>query len=386
MLVRFVTAAVLASALAVAVADVETAARAPHGQKPAAAPAEQPPKPPKLWPPDAAALAKRRLNAEALPLFSSFEPVEITITADFKTVQRDRDVDSKTLYPGTLAIVTAGAAGPPIPIQLRTRGHVRRSTRVCEFAPLRLEFPKAAVKGTVFAGLDFVRLGTHCQSERIYQQYTLKEYLANRLLLTLTPRALRARLARVTYADTDAGKQPYTRLGIFFEDADDMAKRMEARELPVPRQVFSAVDQPSLLFMSLFQYMIGNTDYSIFSLHNVIMIDDAKGVRYVAPYDFDYSGLVYAHYATPAKGLGLASVRDRMYRGPCKTVAEVEQALQPFRDKQAELLALPASLPDFDDGHRRNAEKFLNEFFELTGRPDRIKKVFVTDCKPLDGM
>ena len=190
----------------------------------------------------------------------------------------------------------------------------------------------------------------------------------------------------MTYADTDAGRKPYTRLGIFFEDPDDMAKRMEARELPVPRQVFSYVDQPSLLFMSLFQYMIGNTDYSIFTLHNVIMIDDAKGVRYVAPYDFDYSGLVYAHYATPAKGLGLASVRDRMYRGPCKTVAEVEQALQPFREKQAELLALPASLPDFDDGHRRNAEKYLNEYFELIGRPDRIRKIFVTDCKPLDGM
>jgi len=386
MLVRFMTAAVLASALAVVVADVETAAQAPRSQKPAAAPGEKPPKPPKAWPLDADALAKRRRNAETLPLFASLEPLDITITADFKAVQRDRDVDSKTLYPGTLAIVKDGAAGPPIPIQLRTRGHVRRSTRVCEFAPLRLEFPKAGVKGTVFAGLDFVRLGTHCQSEGVYQQYTLKEYLANRLLLTLTPRALRARLARVTYADTDAGKKPYTRLGILFEDADDMAKRMEARELPVPRQVFSAVDQPSLLFMSLFQYMIGNTDYSIFTLHNVIMIDDAKGVRYVAPYDFDYSGLVYAHYATPAKGLGLASVRDRMYRGPCKTEAEVAQALQPFREKQAELLALPASLPDFDDGHRRNAEKYLNEFFELIGRPDRIKRVFVTDCKPLDGM
>jgi hypothetical protein len=386
MLVRFLTALVLASAVPAVLAGRGVPGQAPQPTKPATAEAGKQAKAPTVWPPDAEKLQKRRLSAETLPLFSGFEPVEITITADFKTVQRDRDVDSKTLYPGTLTIMTDGAAGPPIPIQLRTRGHVRRNPRTCEFAPLRLEFPKAAVKGTAFAGLDFVRLGTHCQSEDIYRQYTIKEYLANRLLLTLTPRGLRARLARVTYADTDAGKKPYTRLGIFFEDPDDMAKRMEARELAVPRQLFSAVDQPSLLFMSLFQYMIGNTDYSIFTLHNVIMIDDAKGVRYVAPYDFDYSGLVYAHYATPAKGLGLASVRDRMYRGPCKTAAEVEQALQPFREKQAELLALPASLPDVDDGHRRNAEKYLNEFFELIGRPDRIRKVFVTDCKPLDGM
>ena len=377
---RLATAMLLAAALAAPPGGGANAAQAPAPQAPAAA------KPPKTWPPDAEALAKRRANAEALPLFSDLEPLEITLTADFKTVQRDRDDDSKKLYPGTLAIMKDGAAGTPIPIEIRTRGHSRRDPRTCEFAPLRLEFPKGSVKGTIFRGLDFVRLGTHCQSEGVFQQYALKEYLANRLLFTLTPRALRVRLARVTYADTDAGKQPYTRLGIFFEDADDMAKRMEARELPVPRQVFSAVDQPSLLFMSLFQYMIGNTDYSIFTLHNVIMIDDAKGVRYVAPYDFDYSGLVYAHYATPAKGLGLASVRDRMYRGPCKTVAEVEQALQPFHEKQAELLALPASLPDFDEGHRRNTEKYLSEFFELAGKPDRVKKTFVTDCKPIVGM
>jgi hypothetical protein len=378
MLVRFATAVVVASALATVFAGVETAAQAPQAQKPAT--------PPKAWPPDAGRLETRRLAIEALPLFASLDPFDITITADFKAVQRDRDVDSKKLYPGTMAIVKDGAAGKPIPIQLRTRGHVRRNPRLCEFAPLRLEFPKDGLEGTVFAGLRFIRLGTHCQSEDVYQQYTLKEYLANRLLATLTPRAMRARLARVTYADTDAGKKPFTRFGIFFEDADDLAKRMEAREEQVERLMFGVLDQPSLLFMSLFQYMIGNSDYSIISLHNVMILRDAKHVRYAVPYDFDYSGLVNAHYALPAKGLGLASVQERMYRGPCKTEAEVSQALEPFRAKQAELLALPASLPGLDDSHRRNTEKYLNEFFELIGRPDRVRKIFVTDCRPIPGM
>jgi hypothetical protein len=386
MLARFLTALVLASAVPAALAGRAVPDEAPHSQKPATAEAGKQAKAPKPWPPDAETLRSQRLSIEALPLFSGVEPVEITITADFKTVQRDRDADSKKTYPGTLSIVKDGAAGPPIPIQLRTRGHVRRNPRTCEFAPLRLEFPKDGVTDAVFSGLDFVRLGTHCQSEAAYQQYTLKEYLANRLLLTLTPRAQRTRLARVTYADTDAGKKPYTRFGIFFEDADDVASRMEAREEKVNRLMFGVLDQPSLLFMSLFQYMIGNTDYSILVRHNVMIFRDAANVRYAAPYDFDYSGLVYAHYAVPAKGLGLVSVRDRMYRGPCKTEAEVEEALEPFRQKQAELLALPASLPDFDEGHRRNTEKYLNEFFELAGKPDRVKKTFVTDCKPIVGM
>jgi hypothetical protein len=388
MLARFLTAISVAVALAAMCAGGEAAAQAPQAQIPTAEPVGLKPKIPKPWPPSAETLEKDRLKAEALPLFASLEPIEVVITADFKTVQRDRNVQSKKLYPGTMAIVKDGAAGPPIPIELRTRGNVRRNPRLCEFSPLRLDLPKDKVKGTVFEGQGGIKLGTHCQSEGIYQQITLKEYLANRLHNALTPRSLRVRLARVTYADTDTGKKPSTRAGIFYEDADDMAARVGARELPVPRQMFQYVNQDALLFMSLFQYMIGNVDYSILTLHNVIMLDDVKGARLTVPYDFDYSGLVNAHYAVPAKGLEIPSVRDRLYRGPCKTEAEVNQALQPFRDKQAELLALVASMEPLglDEGQRKSTEKYLNEFFEIINKPDKVKRTFVTGCKPIGGM
>jgi hypothetical protein len=81
-------------------------------------------------------------------------------------------------------------------------------------------------------------------------------------------------------------------------------------------------------------------------------------------------------------------VRDRLYRGPCKTEAEVNQALQPFRDKQAEMLALVASMEPLglDEGPRKSTEKYLNEFFELINKPDRVKKMFVTDCQRIGGM
>ena len=383
MLARCLTAITLAAALAVAFAAAGTAA---HSDAPQAAPEAKQAKPEKPWPPDAATLEKRRLEAEALPLFASLEPIEITLTADFKTVQRDRDVNSKKTYPGTVTVTTGGIGGQPIPIQLRTRGHVRRNARLCEFAPLRLEFQKDAVKGTLFKGQGALKLGTHCQSEGVYRQYTLKEYLASRLLNVLTPRSLRVRLATVTYADSDAGKRPFTMPGILYEDADDMAKRTEARENAVQRLMFGALDQPTLLFMSLFQYMIGNTDYSILTLHNVIILKDTKGAYHPVPYDFDYSGLVSAHYAVVAKELGLSSVQERKYRGPCKTEAEIDQALQPFREKKDALLAVPGTLPGLDEGHRRNAEKYLNAFFETIARPDKVKTIFVTECRSMPGM
>ncbi len=362
---------------------------ATHAQAP---PASQPvqtaqqAKPPKAWRADADTLKQRRLEAEALPLFASLEPVDVTITADFKAVQRDRDVDSKKTFPGTISIGTGGVAGPAIPIQLRTRGHSRRSVRTCSFAPLRLEFAKDRVRETLFERQGAVKLGTHCQDSGVFQQYTLKDHLASRILNVLTPRSLRSRLARVTYVDSASGKKPFTRLGIFYEDKDDMAKRVEAREEPREGLLFGHLDLPTLLLMSLFEYMIGNTDYSIAALHNVVIVVDSTGVVYPAPYDFDSSGLVSAHYAVPTEFLKLASVRDRLYRGPCKTEAELEPVLEQFRAKKDEILALPAAMPDLDEGHRKNAEKYLIEFFDLISRPDKVKRTFVTECKFMAGM
>jgi len=396
MLARMLTASLLAAVLAVAFACLTPAiqvqaaqVQAPQAQQPAAAQPSQPAadaKVPKSWPPDAETLRKRRLEAEKLQLFSSFEPVDVTITADFKKVQKDRNVTSKTLYPGTLTVTTGGVAGPAIPIQLRTRGNVRRNPRLCDFAPLRLEFQKADVEGTIFEGQRAVKLGTHCQNPDTFGVYTLREHLANRIFQVLTPRSLRSRLVNVTYVDSTGGKAPFTKLGIFFEDVDDMARRMEAHEEARQGLAFRTLDQPSLLLMSLFQYMIGNTDYSIIALHNVKIVVDVERRLYAVPYDFDYSGLVEAHYARPAKVLDLVSVRDRMYRGPCKSEAELRPAIERFLAKKDEILALPAAIPGLEEKHRKNAEKFLNDFYETISRPDRVDRLFGKGCKPIAGM
>jgi hypothetical protein len=62
--------------------------------------------------------------------------------------------------------------GSPVSIelQLRTRGHVRRMYQTCEFAPLRLEFTKAHVKGTVFDDQRVLKLGTHCRNVTEFEQ------------------------------------------------------------------------------------------------------------------------------------------------------------------------------------------------------------------------
>jgi hypothetical protein len=104
------------------------------------------------------------------------------------------------------------------------------------------------------------------------------------------------------------------------------------------------------------------------------------------PYDFDLSGLVDTSYALLDKRLPIDSVRDRLYRGPCRTAAELEPALEKFRATKPQVLALYDSLPDLDPAYRRDAKKYLEEFYSLISRPDRVKKVLVDGCKRAPGM
>ena len=62
------------------------------------------------WP-DADALKARRAEAEARPLFSTTDPLEFTLTANFNAINKDRNPESTTRYPAVLTV--AGADGTP---------------------------------------------------------------------------------------------------------------------------------------------------------------------------------------------------------------------------------------------------------------------------------
>ena len=95
---------------------------------------------------------------------------------------------------------------------------------------------------------------------------------------------------------------------MFIEDDDDVARRMGGRITDQQRTARSAASTPRpITLMSLFEYMIGNTDMSMFRQHNIRLVQTPASVRYPVPYDFDYSGLVNTR-ATPSpdKQFGIA--------------------------------------------------------------------------------
>lgn len=342
-----------------------------------AVPAAKPKKPPisaQPWPDDDV-LAARRTEAENRQLFRDGPPLEITLTSEFGLINRERTPNNGKQFPGVLT-----ADGVEVPVKLGSRGHLRLKTSTCDFVPIKVDFPGKAPAGTVFEGQTTLKLGTHCRADGEADQYVLREYLSYKLTNLVTPLSFRARLARATYVDASSKKKLSTHNALFLEHENDVARRLSGRQAKVPHLLFSDFDKDALTTMMMVEYMLGNTDYSIWSLHNVVVVQDKKRRFFPVPYDFDSAGMVNVPYAAPDERLHIKSVTDRLYRGPCRTLEEFTAAAEPFRARRAEMFAAIDAVKDLDGKHRREMRVYLDSFFGRIETPQWIKRTFVDGC------
>ena len=375
MMKRVFLAAVLLAAAFTSITDAQAPTQAPKQ------PAKKNPLLKLIEPwPTPEAMTKRREDAEALPLFSGTEPVVFTLTADFKALNKDRNQESTKRFPGQLRMPGEGGKEVTLPVQLSARGHLRRMARTCDFVPLRVEFPKDGKSGTIFARQEELKLVVQCVKGADYEQYILKEYLAYRLSNVLTLKSFRARLARVNYVDQATGQPSGTRVAMFVEDVGDVAKRMEGRSVALPRLLFKDVDTDSLMPMMMFEYMIGNTDFSIYALHNVKLVQRPDKSIHTVPYDFDISGLVHPPYAAPDPALMLPSVKERLYRGPCRRQEPIDPYVANFVAKKDQLFALPDAIPGMTKKSKEDVREYLGDFYSAIKTTKDARRVFV-DCK-----
>lgn len=326
-------------------------------------------------------------KANARPLFAETAPIEFSLIANFNALQRDRDTLSTKRFAGTLVFRDSAGAERRLPVTLRTRGHFRLMTRNCRFVPIRIDFPDSGRKGTPFAGQTGIKLGTHCQNDdRRYDTYTRREYLSYKLFNIVTPMSFRARLATGTYIDSASGKNIATHTALFIESEADLARRMGGRVREMRGALFDDLEPEQLLRASLFQYLIGNTDFSWAALHNTRVVQMPNGTIYPVIYDFDFSGLVAAHYATPDPRMGIRKVTERRYRGPCRPLEDYVKAAQTFVSQKAAIMTAIETVPGATKDDREWNNQFLREFFERVEKPQDLKRHVVDQCEQRPGL
>ena len=298
-------------------------------------------------------------------LFASDAPLLLTLEADFNQLKKDREQESEE-RPARVILGGPGDGTLSLPATVRTRGNFRLRSDICAFPPLRLNFPTDSVAGTVFEGQDKLKLVTHCREWDSYEQNILEEYLAYRIYGQLTDIGFRVQLALINYVDTSGSSDTVSRLAFFIEAEDALAARLDGEMLEVP--VANPEDYPpqQIGLVNLFQFMIGNTDWSAVRFHNVKLI--RVGWEYLPiPYDFDFSGFVDTPYAGPNPLIAhrIQRVTQRLYWGVCSERIDFPALFSLFNERRDAILEIIRTQPGLNDRNIRLATRYLEEFYEI---------------------
>jgi hypothetical protein len=323
--------------------------------------------------------APARTSATRTParLFEAVEPLRFTLTADFDAIAKERG-DQKHNHAGVLAYVPPDGDSLALDVQLHTRGHFR--LRTCEYPPLKVGFDRQQVAHTIFAHQGSLKLVVQCRGSRSYANYLLEEYLIYRVYNLLTEKSFRARLASVTYVDAKGKRAPDTRYAFFLENDDRMARRNGDTVLAQKgvSQLDAEIFQMGVL--AVFQYMIGNTDWSVAGLHNIVVIQDSAAAVFPVPYDFDWSGVIWTPYAQPDSRLNIRTVRQRLFRGACRTAEELDPLFTPFRTHKDSIYALYRAQPGLEPGRVKQALDYYDDFYKTIDDRGKVKREFTNTC------
>jgi hypothetical protein len=323
------------------------------------------------------------------PLFADRGILEINIVAPMKTLMDVRP--DKSYLDGTLAYTQQDGTERRLAIKLRTRGNYRRDKEHCDFAPIRLNFSKPEVAGTLFDGQDKLKLVTQCKTgDGAYAKVVLREYLAYRLFQQLSDVSYGVRLLRIKYVDSDGGAG-ITRYGFVIEGEADVAQRNALQPVKAERLSAEEHDPARQNLVHLFEFMIGNTEYSLVNpepdkscCHNADILSATGGPPYVAlPFDFDFAGLVNAPYAEPNPRYPISSVRIRFYRGLCANNTLLPGTIDLFERKRDDVFRAIDELAGTSSSARRTlrwSRNYVDAFYYVIEDPDRVQQELLDKC------
>lgn len=320
------------------------------------------------------------------PLFQDHTVIDITITAPFPSLLKRRP--NEEYLPGTLAYSDADGSVVTLEIGIRTRGNFRRQPRICPFPPLRVNLDKSQTKDTLFHKQNKLKLVAHCRdnSDR-YEQGVIREYLAYQILNALTDISYRARLVRVTYIDSENKQKERVQYAFFIEHKDRVSKRIGLPEIVTPRIKAAQLEGAYSDLTSLFEYFIGNTDFSPIAgaegedcCHNTTLFGNEGEPIFAVPYDFDMSGLVDAPYAEPNPKFKISRVTQRLYRGRCTHIDNLDDSVRVFQEKHDEIFAIIANQSELSDKTRKAVTRFVEGFYKEINNPKKLDRGIRKKC------
>jgi hypothetical protein len=319
-------------------------------------------------------------SPDAQDLFIEDNVMNVTIESDFKNLVKKKGKNEyqpavfKYYMNDTIMLVRD--------ITIRPRGLSRK--RVCLFPPIKLNFPKEKAVTKQMEEFNKIKLVSDCKKSGPAEQFLLSEYMIYKMLNIITDYSFKVRLIHVTYIDTGGKYKPDSKYAFIIENKKQMAERLDAMAIDLKSIRDEYMEKTTLINTYIFEYLVGNTDWSVPASHNIQFLksnDAVKTEPYIVPYDFDLAGIVNADYAFPNPELGIKSVRDRLYMGICLPESDIKEGLKVYLEKKDEIYALYQNSDLLDKENKRSSIMYLNEFYDIIENEDKLAQHIFTACK-----
>jgi hypothetical protein len=186
-------------------------------------------------------------------------------------------------------------------------------------------------------------------------------------------------LARVSYRLEGDTSRVVERYGFFTENFASLAQRRGAAVASADPKL-AQLDTTELAMLELFEYLIGNADWSVIRRHNVVLLD-GSGHLTAVPYDFDFAGLVDAAYAAPPPQLRIAAVTQRVYRGFCRNDVDWAAVVARFEDERGAIDALVDGVPGLTETSRDHLHRYVASFFAIASSPAKRNAQILAACR-----
>lgn len=319
-----------------------------------------------------------RSFSQEVVLFQSQKPINLRASGSVKSIKKNSN--DSILVAGKFEY-EHGNEWITIPVKARVRGNFRLKN--CYFPPLKVKFNKKEIAGTVFAGNKSLKLVLPCKTSADKNDLILKEYLCYQFYQTVSPYYFRTRLANLELTETSRKKpKTYSLLTFFVEDNSLVAKRMGGVVSEVKGINPTTFDEKQSVRNDYFQYMIGNADWSAVYQHNSNTLIVA-GKYIPLSYDFDMAGFVNAAYAQAnPTNLGTGDIRERVYRGFCKSVSVMEEVRKEFLEKEpAVLTIIDQHASSFENYEVKDMKNYLDGFFYILKNDNQFKQSILEQCR-----
>lgn len=315
-------------------------------------------------------------NLDKKTFFTTDTIVQLYLTTHFKQISNPKIKEVKR--PAHVRMVLPDGRDMQGNIEIRGRGDFR--FLLCTPPPLMLYF-KTPGAGNL-KGLGKLKLVWSCKDGDYYDQLLLKEYLAYRMYNLITPYSFRVRQLEVFYRDSSRLGKWTKKQGFLMEDIDDLAKRLYCKER-VDTVTFSReINDSNYAVMALFQYMIGNTDWSIANYQNIKLIapdNDTRDCPFAIPYDFDHAGIVNAEYAEPHEKLPIENVLQRYNTAMPLAAKNLDRAITIFRERKEEICLLVESFEGLKPGMKKEMINYIDAFYRILEDGKQMHNIFIKE-------